>query len=101
MTTKRQIMERLDRQGEWIGTIERRFDADARFAKDRFDGIEIRVEENTQKLKELIGIMGSLPYTSFSAWIKEIENKVDALAENLGVEFEQCRNIRVTPKSEE
>jgi hypothetical protein len=76
MTTKRQIIERLDKQAELAA-------------------------ENACEIRELRSVLGSLPYKDFSSWLRDISARVDALAEHLGVEFDSRSHVCVTPKSKE
>ena len=97
MTTKRQIMERLDNQGGWLGSLDRRLDA----YEERIAGVDLRVERDTMKIKELRDALGSCPFKDFASWLRDISARCDALAEHLGVEFDSRSHVCVTPKSKE
>ena len=76
MTTKRQIIDRLDNQADLIDRL-------------------------STRLGMLNDALGSCPYKDFSSWLRDISAKCDALAEHLGVEFDSRSHVCVTPKSKE
>jgi capsid protein len=64
------------------------------------DHLEATLSRCLQRILELHNAIGSVPYTSISEWNKDLEGKIEALAEEAGVVLDRAPRFQAVPAKE-